>query len=256
MQILKYKKSKTNEYKILTDEGEFTLYDDTIIKYELLLRKEFNQQEWESIIKENNLLKAYYECLKLINIKLRTKKELNELLKKKSYTAKEIAYALGRLQEEGYLNTPNYINAYIHDALTLKIKGELKIKQELEQLGLPLAQIEEELNKIDRSIYQEKIEKYILKKLKANKKSTKEFLQKTTSDLLNKGFILEDIKLSIEKIEIEDNLEELAKLVNKLYRKYINKYDSYTTKIKIKQYLYAKGYKRADIDKCIKENIA
>ena len=40
MKILKYKKGKKNEYKIMTDEGEYILYDDIIIKYELLLKKE------------------------------------------------------------------------------------------------------------------------------------------------------------------------------------------------------------------------
>ena len=31
MKILKYKKGKKNEYKILTDDGEYILYDDIII---------------------------------------------------------------------------------------------------------------------------------------------------------------------------------------------------------------------------------
>ena len=40
MKILKYKKGKRNEYQIITDKGEYVLFDDMIIKYELLLKKE------------------------------------------------------------------------------------------------------------------------------------------------------------------------------------------------------------------------
>ena len=104
MKILKYKKGKKNEYKIMTDEGEYILYDDIIIKYELLLKKEINKKEWESILKENHLLKAYYEGLKAINTKLRTEKELRTILRKKEFSEKEINYALERLNKDGYLN--------------------------------------------------------------------------------------------------------------------------------------------------------
>ncbi len=44
MKILKYKKGKKNEYKILTDEKEYTLYDDIIIKHELLLKKRLRKK--------------------------------------------------------------------------------------------------------------------------------------------------------------------------------------------------------------------
>ena len=79
MKILKYKKGKRNEYQIITDKGEYVLFDDMIIKYELLLKKELKEQEWNKILKENQLLKAYYESLKAINKKLRTKKELKNI---------------------------------------------------------------------------------------------------------------------------------------------------------------------------------
>ena len=252
MKILKYKKGRKNEYKILTDEKEYVLYDDIIIKHELLLKKEINPQEWDLILKENNLLKAYYEGLKAINTKLRTEKELKAILTKKDYQTKEIAYALDRLTKEGYLNHPRYIEAYIHDALTLNIIGEQKILHDLKKLGFTYNEVEEQLSKVDKNIYQEKISKYINKKLKANKKSANEFRRKITMDLINKGFNQEDIISYLSSLKIEDNKEEISKIINKLYQKYINKYDLYTTKMKIKEHLYKKGYHNIDIDEHIK----
>ena len=46
---------------------------------------------------------------------------------------------------------------------------------------------------------------------------------------------------------------KVGKEINKLYLKYINKYDLYTTKLKIKAYLYNKGYTNIDIDEYLKK---
>lgn len=252
MKILKYKKGRGNEYKILTNEKEYTLYDDIIIKHELLLKKEISKKEWDSILKENNLLKSYYDGLKAINIKLRSEKELRDLLTKKNYQPSEVDYAIKRIGKEGYLNHKVYIEAYIHDALTLNMIGELKILKDLEKLGFNEKEIKSELNKVDKKIYKDKIKKYIDKKLKSNKKSANEFIKKITLDLSNKGFFREDIINYLSTLEIEDNKEEISKIVDKLYNKYINKYDLYTTKMKIKGYLYSKGYTDINIDEYLK----
>lgn len=251
MKILKYKKGKRNEYKIITDKGEYTIFDDVIIKYELLLKKEIKEQEWNRILKENQLLQAYYEGLKAINTRLRTIKELRNILKKKNYQNNEIEYALQRLETEGYLNHKIYIEAYIHDAINLKTEGEDKIREDLEKSGFTYDEIKSELDKVDKDLYDEKIEKYINKKLKGNKKSAIEFKRKIVGELINKGFRKEDIERYLNKIEINDNEEEIKKIITKLYNKYIKKYDLYTTKLKIKNYLYTKGYQNIEIDNYI-----
>ena len=71
-------------------------------------------------------------------------------------------------------------------------------------------------------------------------------------DLINKGFNKEDIEAFLNTLEIEENTEEIKKIINRLYNKYMNKYDLYTTKNKIRQYLYSKGYGSINIDEYIK----
>ena len=71
-------------------------------------------------------------------------------------------------------------------------------------------------------------------------------------DLVNKGFNREDIEAFLNTLEIEENTQEIEKIINRLYNKYMNKYDLYTTKNKIRQYLYSKGYANIDIDEYIK----
>ena len=45
MIIKKYTKMKSNKYKVLIDDIEVKLYDDVIIKYQLLRKKELSEEE-------------------------------------------------------------------------------------------------------------------------------------------------------------------------------------------------------------------
>lgn len=248
MKILKYVKTKSNEYKITTDEGDYKLFDDIIIKKELLLKKDISKEEFAEILAENNMLKAYYNALKIVSVKMRSEIELKNLLKKKEYTSEEINYAINKLVNEGYLNHEVYINAYIHDMLNLYLVGERKILNDLIKLGFNTNEILPLLDKVDKNIYLEKIKKYINKKAKVNKKSVNEFKKRTLIELINKGFNKENIIDIINDLELDENIIEIEKIINKLYKKYINKYDLNTTKLKIKTYLYQKGYSNIDID--------
>lgn len=246
MKILKYEKINTNEYKITTDKEAYKLYDDTIIKYELLLKKEIDEKEFVHILEENNNLKAYYASLKAINTKMRCESEIESILKKKGYQKKEIEYTIKRLNEDGYLKRDVYIEAYIHDALALTLTGENKIRNDLMKLGFKLEEINPSLEKVDKEIYLEKIKKYVDKKVKVNKKSVTELKRKVSVDLVGKGFKKEDVLNYIGSLDLSENEIEIEKLVNKLYQKYRKKYDEYQTLNKIRSYLYSKGYQEIE----------
>ena len=109
-------------------------------------------------------------------------------------------------------------------------------------------EIEPFLKAVDKSIYQDKIKNYINKKVKSNKSSIMEFKRKTLKELIDKGFEKEDITNYLDSLDIIEDEDMIKRLVNKLYNKYINKYDLYTTKLKIKNYLYQKGYNNINID--------
>ena len=73
MKIIKFKLKKNNIYEIIFDNKlKFDLYDDIIIKYNLLTKKEIDNNEFDNIVKDNFELSAYYKSLKYINIKMRT----------------------------------------------------------------------------------------------------------------------------------------------------------------------------------------
>ena len=97
MKVETIKKGKKNTYILTIDKKKFVLYDDLIVKYCLLPKKELTIKELESIQKENNNLEAYYVALKLIANRLRTKKEIKNSLSKKEFPASSIQKAIEKL---------------------------------------------------------------------------------------------------------------------------------------------------------------
>ena len=109
MKIINYKKKKTNIYEItLSNSEKISLYDDVILKYDLLLKKELNDKLKMKIYEENSYLESYYKALKYLNIKLRTEKDIRKKLSE--YNNKIIDYTIDRLYKEGYINNNSYIN--------------------------------------------------------------------------------------------------------------------------------------------------
>ena len=80
MKIGKYTKLKSNKYSVEIDGISVKLYDDVIVKYELLRRKEIDDNLFKEMTEYNDRLEAYYKALKYISKKLRTEKEIEKYL--------------------------------------------------------------------------------------------------------------------------------------------------------------------------------
>ena len=75
MKINKFKKVGKSKYKIIFDNTDITLYEDVILKYDLLIKSEVDIDLIDKIIKENEHYDAFYSALNYIEIKMRNKKE-------------------------------------------------------------------------------------------------------------------------------------------------------------------------------------
>ena len=252
MEIKKFKKKKSNLYELLfTDNTTLNLYDDTIIKYNLLVSKTINKQKLLEIIAYNNILEAYYKAVKYLTIKLRTKKEIENYLLKNNYNKDTIKEVILRLEKEKYLNNDIYIKAYINDSINLTSKGPNLIKKELEHLGFKENEYNNYLD-IDNNIWQEKINKIINKKIKSNHNySSKVLVNKIKEYLIKQGFYLNDINVCLNNFDFVDNDDILNKEITKEYRKLSKKYENEELKIKIKYNLYRKGFDMSKIEEIL-----
>lgn len=244
MKIQSYKKKKTNIYEItLSNNEKISLYDDVILKYELLLKKEITDSDLKQIIEYNSFIESYNIALKYLNTKLRTEKEIRKKLA--NYEKKAIDYAVNRLIKEGYINNSLYIKSYINDEINLKMTGPNKILFDLKKTGFKEDEILNYLNTFDNEIWLNKINKYVLKKVNSNHNLSGLILkQKLLQDLQNKGFYKNDINNILSEFDFNDDKEiyekEYQKQKNKLSRKYSGEELEYRLKIA----LLKKGFKR------------
>ena len=173
---------------------------------------------------------------------MRSKKELEEYLKKKKYDQKDIEETIKRLQSQDLLNDEKFAKSYINDKLYLTNYGLTKIKNDLLKLGVEEYIIDAIVNNIDLQVINDKLSKIIDKELKINSKlPTNKLNNKIINRCINLGYNYEDILniLNDKNIEGNSNIEYDYK---KIYEKYKNKYDEYKLNAVIKSKLYQKGY--------------
>ena len=239
MEIRKFKKVGKNKYKILFDTEELTLYEDIILKYELLIKKEISLDDLDKIIKDNNDYDAYNMALNYIEVKMRNRKELYLYLSKKGFEKSLINETISKIEKLGLLDNKAYIKAYINDKVNLTLDGPYKIKKSLIDLDFNENDIDNYLNTFDDKVWKSKIEKLINKKKSIMKnKSYYMFIQKMKNDLYNMGY---------DSYMIDDKLKDIKYESNALendYKKACKKYDDET---KIINYLLRKGYSYEEI---------
>lgn len=245
MEIIGYKKLKTNLYEITIKDGlnkeKIELYDDIILKYDLLIDKTLTKTKLNTIIKENEITKSYFEALKYISRKMRTEKEIKEFLKKKEYSEYSIQKSIDRLKREGYLNQEIYISSYINDALQLSNDGPIKIKNSLMKLGIKESLIDESLGKIKRDIFINRMIKIIEKKKKLNKDSKIIFKTKLKSQLFLLGYSEEMINSLIDEMEVDESAN-FDREANKCWEALARKYKDRELSLKFKNKMYTKGF--------------
>lgn len=246
MKIQKFTKDKANKYKVLIDDEKYTLYDDVIIKYNLISKSEISKSDLDEVLSYNDELVSYYESIKYITKRLRCEKEIYEFLHKKDISELVIKKTINKLKENNFINDEIYIKSYINDQINLSNNGPYKIKKNLISLNFEEELIDEYLNNIDQDIWNDKIEKYIDKKNKCNHtNSAYMFKIKMQQELNNLGYDKESIMNYLSNYEIDD-AEIRNKEYNKIRKSLEHKYSGSELEYKIKEKMYRKGFKIGD----------
>lgn len=250
MEVTNIKKEKKNTYLLTLDnKEELLVYDDVIVKYSLLPKKKISEAELNQIKKEKSELECYYKGLDYLNIKMRTKKEMREFLKKKEYSKDIIEKTVKKMEEEGYLNEQKYIQAYIGDNFRFSSDGPIKIKQKLLKQELSANLVEEELNKMPKEEWLAKLKKLIQKK--ANSKHNdglKKWQQKCFIYFYNLGYPKSWIEELFQNINWTENESILSHEYDKLFLKWSRKLEGDELDFQIKIKLYEKGFEKEKID--------
>ena len=158
MQIVKYEFTKKNKYNVYLSNGEvLNLQEQVITENELLLKKEMSQELYNKLVRDNKIYELMEMAVKYISIRLRSIKEVKDYLLKKGGSNNEVEDAVQKLIESGYLDDDRFTKAFIKDKLKFTTIGDYKIKMQLNKLGVSTSIIEDNMNKIDEHIIEEKI---------------------------------------------------------------------------------------------------
>ena len=241
MKITKYKKSTNGRYILtLEDDSKLSLYEETILEFNLLLTK--NIDDVEEISKFNMQYEAYYIALKSINSRYKSVEEVRKMLKNKEFSSEIVDFVIDRLIKQGYLNDQLFAKLYINNQIVTTSRGPLRIKKDLLDKGVSNSIIDEELIEFNEDIQLEKIDKFINKSIKSNHSRGGVILKsKIFNDLKTLGYDSSVINKIINDYDYSDNKDLYKKEYDKLYRKLSKKYEGKELEYRINERLYQKG---------------
>lgn len=252
MKINKFKKIGSNKYRIYFDNETLVIYEDVILKYNLLYKKDIDTDLLLQINEDNYKASIYDSAIRYIGIRMRSIKEVKEYLNKKKYDNKDIENVVNKLIEQGLLNDKKFAISYVNDKIYLTKSGPDKIKNELIKLGINENDIHNAFNNIDNGALMDKLNKIIDKEIKLNAKlPINKMKNKIITRCINLGYKYEDIIEILNTCNLNSN-SDIKSEYDKLYKRYSNKYsDEYKLKTTIKSKLYQKGYSIEEINKII-----
>jgi len=253
VKILKIKKMSNNKYKITLDNTEIITFDNVILEYNLLYKKDLSTDEIKIINSKTNYYDAYNKSLKYVTKKVRSKKEVEKYLDSFDISNNEKREILDKLTNLNLINDKLYCKAFINDKINISKYGVGKIEKLLKEKGISYDIIQNELSNIDYDIVNSNLESKIKRKIQNNSKYTNfELRQRLIIQFTNEGYSKEKINEYIDKYI--DNDDEIIKIqFDKLYYKYKNKYGEKLFLIKLKQKLYQKGFSNEVINKLMQE---
>lgn len=241
MNINKFKKIGSNKYKVYIDNEPITLYEDIILKYDLLYKKDIEKKILDKIKQENKEFSIYDFAVKYIDIRLRSEKEIRKYLQDKEFDNKSINDVIKTLTNQNLINDNLFCKSFINDKLNLTNWGNNKIKQELLKLGISEEIIEKSID-IEKDILVDRIKSISEKEIKINTQVPK---FKLRNQIINKcmklGYDYEDILNVVDNIKI-DSKANIKKEYEKLYDKYKKKYEGTKLILFLKNKLYQRGY--------------
>ena len=243
IKIVKYKKGAKGKYKVFLDNSmELSLYEEVILKYNLLLTKEIDEDGLIEIDKCNQEYDVYYVALNSINSRYKSIYDLRMTLLKKEYPEELIDKAIDKLIKQGYLNDRMFAKSYINNKMITSNSGPFKIEKELLEKKIDLDIIKEELEVFTEEEQITRIRKLIEKGIKTNHNRGGIVLkQKIYNDLKLFGYDISLINRIISDYTFENDENIAKKEYEKLYRKYSRKYEGYELKQKIREKMYQKG---------------
>lgn len=152
---------------------------------------------WNSNNRPDDATAAFNRAIRYLNLRARSKKEIQEYLSKKKFEEQAISQAIEKLLELKFLNDEAYGKSFARTRQEYKGKSKYFIKYELQQKGLDQETIEKVLRSSREDLQTAKAFVERKKRIYSNL-DKKEFKEKLMRLLSARGFFWDIIKKALE----------------------------------------------------------
>lgn len=120
---------------------------------------------------------ALSDAQRYLRYRLRSKKELEEYLKKRGYTHVAVKEVIEKLETSGIIDDERFAYMYALDGVRLKFKGPRIIKSELRRLGVSEEIVNAALIKVVEEVdFEELVARYARKLERLDERTLREYL--------------------------------------------------------------------------------
>ncbi|MFH1752696.1 MAG: regulatory protein RecX, partial [Candidatus Omnitrophota bacterium] len=113
---------------------------------------------------KNSFIETLSYAERLLAVKDRTKKEIEERLRAKGYDKECTAEVVEYLRQKGFINDKKFVREWLKASSTHRLKGILAVKNELYKRGINEALINDALKDDDIGYDEHKIAKALIEK--------------------------------------------------------------------------------------------
>lgn len=161
------------------------------------MRLKMTKTQWKNSDSDNSDA-AFNRALRYLNLRARTRKELEEYLKKKEFSTHAISLAINKLLELKFLNDEEYGKSFTRTRQVYKGKSRYYVAHELKQKGVAQDVIEAVMNDSQEDLQTAK-EFVTRKKRIYGNLEKQEFKEKMMRLLSARGFSFDIIKKALSE---------------------------------------------------------
>lgn len=143
-------KKGTNFCWLTIDSGEyFKIHVDLIVKYRLKAEIEISEEEFETILNEQNIIDGIQYGINKLSYGIDSIANFRNKLKLKEYSNHSIDVIINRLKESGYLDDGKFAIQYINFLKDKKKYGKIRIIQQLRKKGVNEQIINDSISQVE-----------------------------------------------------------------------------------------------------------
>ena len=120
----------------LDGEPGLTITEETYLRFGLSVGQVLDEAEQREIEMMDGVTRAREAALRLLNARMRSRKELTQRLAQKEYSDEVIDRVLDVLAQAGFVDDERFARAWVNDRLRLRPAGLALLRRELRRKGI------------------------------------------------------------------------------------------------------------------------